>query len=256
MTGIRRIAMWSPPRARSTLMMRVFEALGCAVFDEPFYAYWLRQLDKRDDPGFAETLAAHPSDWREVTELVVGDVPGNKLWFYQKHMAIHMLPEVSLEFMAHPEMLNCFLIRDPREVIVSMTEFRDLVQVSETQGVDAAARLVGIPQLQRIYDRAHELSGSAVPIIDANDVLCAPEQTLGAFCSAVGLPFDATKPLTWAAGQHEADGAWAPMWYNKVFATTKLGTFTRRDVDVPDALQPIVDACMPTYESLHAQRLR
>ena len=47
----RRIAMWSPPRARSTMMMRVFEALGCAVFDEPFYPYWLKTLNLINDPG-------------------------------------------------------------------------------------------------------------------------------------------------------------------------------------------------------------
>lgn len=247
--------MWSPPRARSTLMMRVFEALGCAVLDEPFYAYWLKQLDQRDDPGFAETLAQHPSDWREITELVLGVVPDDKRWYYQKHMAIHMLPEVSLEFMAHPEVINCFLIRDPREVIVSMTEFRDLANVSKTQGVDAAARLVGIPQLQRIYARAQELNPAGVPVIDANDVLQNPARTLGAFCAAVGMPFDAQAPLTWAKGQHARDGAWAPMWYGKVFATAGLGRYTPRSVDVPKTLQPIVDACMPSYNALYAARL-
>ncbi len=247
--------MWSPPRARSTLLMRVFEALGCAVFDEPFYAYWLRALDKRDDPGFAQTLAAHPSDYREITRLIEGAVPGDKHWYYQKHMAIHMLPEVPLDFMAHEEVVNCFLIRDPREVIVSMTEFRDLAEVAANEGVDAAARLVGIPQLQRIYERANTLSETPVPIIDANDVLRAPAATLGAFCAEVGLPFDASAPLEWLPGQHEADGAWAPMWYKKVFATTQLGTYQPRSIDVPAALMPIVDACMPTYEALHAQRL-
>ena len=236
--------------------MRVFEALGCAVLDEPFYAYWLEQLDKRDDPGFVETLAAHPSDWREITRLIEGTVPGDKPWYYQKHMAIHMLPEVPLDFMAHEEVINCLLIRDPREVIVSMTEFRDLAKVAASDGVDAAACLVGIPQLQRIYDRAHELSNGSVPIIDANDVLRAPSQTLGAFCTAIGLPFDPAVPLEWKPGQHDGDGAWAPMWYKKVFATTKLGAYKPSSIRVPAELMPIVDACMPTYETLHAQRLR
>ena len=52
-----RIAMWSPPRARSTMAMRVFEALGCAVLDEPFYAYWLKATKREEDPGYAATLA-------------------------------------------------------------------------------------------------------------------------------------------------------------------------------------------------------
>ena len=231
-------------------MMRVFEALGCAVFDEPFYAYWLERLDKRDDPGFAETLAQHPSDWREITELVLGAVPDGKRWYYQKHMAIHMLPEVSLDFMAHPEVINCFLIRDPREVIVSMSEFRDLAKVCDAEGVEAAARLVGIPQLQRIYARARASSSEPVPVIDANDVLRNPEKTLGAFCAEIGLPFDAQAPLTWAKGAHAADGAWGPMWYAKVYATSRLGSYTPKTLAVPRALQPIVDACMPTYAAV------
>jgi len=247
--------MWSPPRARSTLMMRVFEALGCAVLDEPFYAYWLEQLDKRDDPGFVETLAQHPSDLREITQLVLGAVPEGKRWYYQKHMAIHMLPEVALDFMAHPEVTNCFLIRDPREVIVSMSEFRDLALVCATQGVDAAARLVGIPQLQRIYEHAQALSSCPVPVIDANDILRDPANTLGAFCAEVGMPFDAQTPLSWAKGPHAADGAWGPMWYSKIYATSRLGSYKPKTVEVPRALQPIVDACMPTYDALRADCL-
>ena len=91
-----RIAMWSPPRARSTMTMRVFEALGCAVLDEPFYAYWLKATKREEDPGYAATLAAHEIDWQKVEALLLGPVPGGKAVWYQKHMAIHMLPEVSL----------------------------------------------------------------------------------------------------------------------------------------------------------------
>ena len=86
-----RIAMWSPPRARSTMTMRVFiEALGCAVLDEPFYAYWLKATKREEDPGYAATLAAHEIDWQKVEALLLGPVPGGKAVWYQKHMAIHM----------------------------------------------------------------------------------------------------------------------------------------------------------------------
>ena len=36
-----------------TMAMRVFEALGCAVLDEPFYAYWLKATKREEDPGYA-----------------------------------------------------------------------------------------------------------------------------------------------------------------------------------------------------------
>lgn len=247
--------MWSPPRARSTLLMRVFEALGCAVFDEPFYAYWLQALNKQDDPGFAETLAAHETDWQKVVEQLVGPVPGERAWFYQKHMAIHMLPAVKLDWMAHPEFIHCFLIRDPREVIASMTEFRQLRRVADEDGPEAAAALVGIPQLARIYAEVVRLGEAQPPVIDANDVLRDPQGTLGAFSERTGLPFDPERPLSWQQGQHPADGAWAPFWYQKVFATTGLQAYAGKAISVPAGLQEVVDVCMPTYERLYAQRL-
>jgi len=244
--------MWSPPRARSTLMMRVFGALGCSVFDEPFYAYWLNALDKRDDPGFERTLAAHETDWRKVAQTVITQPVGDNGWAYQKHMAIHMLPEVDLQWMSDPSFVHCFLIRDPREVIASMTEFRDLGAVLDTSGPQTAAELVGIPQLQRIYQQALALGQKPV-ILDANRVLANPAEVLDVFCARLGLPFDPEKEIFWPPGQHPSDGAWAPQWYQKVFATTGLEPYKSSVAQVPARLQPVVEACMPIYEHLYEQ---
>ena len=253
-----RIAMWSPPRARSTLLMRVFEALGCAVLDEPFYAYWLRSCNKTDDPGFAETLAAHESDWRKVVRELHAPPPRGVSFYYQKHMAIHMLPEVDLDWLAHPEFVHGFLIRDPREVVASMAEFRDLARVQREQGTAAAAELVGIVQLERIYDRAHALGAREPLVLDANELLQDPGGLLGAFCRRIDLPFTADQPIRWAPGQHASDGAWAPFWYQKIFATSELGIYRpprQAENELPPALCEVVSACMPTYERLFAKRL-
>jgi len=257
-----RIAMWSPPRARSTMMMRVFEALGCAVFDEPFYAYWLRATNRTDDPGFAVTIERHETDWRKIVDLVLGPIPGGKFpgarslggrsWYYQKHMAIHMLNEVDLGWMSQVQ--NCFLIRSPVEVIASMSEFRRL-EPGASFDVEAAARLVGVPQLRRIFDRACEIHSKVPPVIDANDVLANPKRVLGAFCAAVGMPFDPEKPIEWAPGRHTHDGAWADDWYAKVYGTTCLGPYRPKEAVVPSELQPVVDFCMPVYEEIARHKI-
>lgn len=239
--------MWSPPRARSTMMMRVFEALGCAVFDEPFYPYWLKTLNKVDDPGYRMAIENHETDWRRIIDLVLGPIPTGRTWYYQKHMAIHMLEEVDLGWMG--QMRNCFLIRNPAEVIVSMSAFRAL-EPGGAQDVEAAARLVGIPQLRRIFDLACELNDGAPPVIDANDVLRDPARILGGFCAAVGMDFDPERPISWAPGRHDRDGAWADDWYGKVYDTTGLGPYVAREFTIPAVLQPVVDYCMPTYEHI------
>jgi hypothetical protein len=243
----RRIAMWSPPRARSTMMMRVFEALGCAAIDEPFYPYWLKTLNKVDDPGFRAALDHHETDWQKIIELVLGPIPDGRQWYYQKHMATHMLDEVDLQWMH--EVRNCFLIRNPAEVIVSMSQFRNL-EPGGTQDLEAAAKLVGIPQLRRIFDRACEISDGIPLVIDANDVLRDPRRILGGFCAAVGLDFDPDKPIKWAPGKHEWDGAWADDWYGSVFKTTSLGPYQPQQLTIPPELQPVVDFCMPVYEHI------
>ena len=243
-----RIAMWSPPRARSTMAMRVFEALGCAVLDEPFYAYWLKATKREEDPGYAATLAAHETDWRKVEASLLGPVPGGKAVWYQKHMAIHMLPEISLAWMG--KVRNCFLIRDPTEVVTSMADFRALAHDPEE-----GARLAGI-LLERIFDEAWAREGQAPLVIDANDLLADPPGVLSRFCAAVGIPFDPARPITWAPGKHEGDGAWADVWYQKVYQTTGLGPYTRKETVVPKALEAVVARCQPTYDRIAAHRLQ
>lgn len=229
------------------MMMRVFEALGCAVFDEPFYPYWLKTLNKLDDPGFKAAIHNHETDWRKVIDLVLGPIPDAREWYYQKHMAIHMLDEVELTWMS--QMHNCFLIRNPAEVIVSMAEFRDLAS-RESQDVEEAAKLVGIPQLRRIFDMACETCNGIPPIIDANDVLKNPKRILGGFCDAIGMKFTPNEPIRWAPGRHKYDGAWADQWYGKVYETTCLGPYKPKQLIIPPELQQVVDYCMPAYDHI------
>jgi len=162
-------------------------------------------------------------------------------------MAIHMLDEVDLEWMG--EMCNCFLIRNPAEVIASMSAFRAL-EPAQLGNVEEAAKLVGIPQLRRIFDLACEVNGGIPPVIDANDVLLNPAQVLGKFCAAVGMDFDPDQPIRWEPGKHERDGAWADDWYASVYKTTGLGPYRPSEIDTPAALQPLVDYCMPTFEHI------
>ena len=156
-----------------------------------------------------------------------------------------MLDDVDLTWMRQVQ--NCFLIRSPAEVIVSMSEFRNLVPGREVD-LEETARRVGIPQLRRLFDLACEIHGGPPPVIDANDVLRDPSRVLRAFCQAVGMPFDPDKPIQWAAGRHKDDGAWADHWYEKVYNTTCLGPFRKKELKIPKELEPVVEVCMPTYD--------
>src|ERR1700693_5533994 len=114
-----RIAMWSGPRNISTAMMRAWgNRADTVVVDEPFYAFYLERTGKKH-PGAKEIIAQGETDWRKVVEQCgrgLRATTGKKI-FYQKQMTHHLLPEIDRQWIL--DLTNCFLIRDPREVILS-----------------------------------------------------------------------------------------------------------------------------------------
>src|SRR5207248_11546821 len=114
-----RIAMWSGQRNISTAMMRAWgNRSDTFVIDEPFYAFYLRATGKKH-PGADEIIATGEADWRKVVDQTGKGLsaPTGKKIFYQKQMTHHLLPEIDREWIV--DMTNCFLIRDPHEVILS-----------------------------------------------------------------------------------------------------------------------------------------
>src|SRR5262245_6288218 len=116
----RRIAMWSGPRNISTALMRSFGSRpDTAVCDEPLYAFYLSRRAVAH-PGRDAIVARCETDWRAVAAFLTGPVPEGKQVFYQKHMAHHLLPEVGRGWLE--ELDHAFLIRDPREMLLSLAK--------------------------------------------------------------------------------------------------------------------------------------
>src|SRR5690606_21354507 len=129
-----RIACWSGPRNISTAMMRAWaKRSDTAVCDEPLYAHYLAETGA-DHPGGDEVVESGDCDWRSVVRQLTGPVPGGKRIWYQKHMTHHLLPEIARGWLR--QVLNCFLIRDPRQVLLSYSRTR----------IPDAAEDLGFPQ--------------------------------------------------------------------------------------------------------------
>ena len=129
MTAPLRIAMWSGPRNISTAMLRSFgNRADTFVTDEPFYGHYLRQTGL-DHPGHDEVIAAQPDDWRKVAKWLCGPVPEGQAIWYQKHMAQHNLPGKDMTWIQKVQ--NIFLIRHPREVILSYMKKYDITSITQ-----------------------------------------------------------------------------------------------------------------------------
>lgn len=238
-----RLAMWSGPRNISTALMRSFgNRPDTAVIDEPLYAHYLDHTGA-DHPGAAEVIAADEIDWRTVVDRLLGDAPDSAAVFYQKHMGQHLLPHIDRGWIA--SLTNCFLIRDPREVITSF------VKVVEKP----TAEELGLPQQLELFNAERDRTGRTPPVIDSRDVLENPRAILANLCDAVGIPFDDSM-LAWPPGPRETDGVWAPYWYSNVEKSTGFGTYTPKPDAVPDGLEGVYEACRSCYEALARHRIR
>jgi sulfotransferase family protein len=242
-TAQQRIAMWSGPRNISTAMMRAWaNRADTVVVDEPFYAFYLTQTGK-NHPGADEVIANGEIDWRKVVEQLTGPIPKGKKIFFQKQMAHHQLPEVDRRWLG--AVTNCFLIRDPAEVIASYIKKND----------DPALEDLGFVQQAEIYDWVRRHTNQQPPIIDAKDLLQDPERILRLLCEAIGVDFDDAM-LSWAPGLRETDGVWAKHWYGEVARSTSFQPYQPKNERVPERLRKIQDRCLECYDRLHAERLR
>jgi hypothetical protein len=238
-----RLACWSGPRNISTAMMRAWEnRLDCAVVDEPLYAHYLAHSGL-DHPGRDEVIAAGDTDWARVVAALTGPVPGGRAVFYQKHMTHHLLPHIDDGWFA--QVTHAFLIRDPREVLLSYVKSRATVSADD----------LGVPQQQRIFARVRALTGADPVVIDSGEFLKDPAGQLRAWCAALGIEFT-PRMLAWPAGPRNTDGVWAPHWYDAVLRSTGFEPWRPRDHAVPAEHRAIIDGCMPLYEALYAKRLR
>lgn len=239
---VRRIAMWSGPRNISTAMMRSWgNRADTTVWDEPLYANYLTRYTP-DHPGIEEITAAHESDWRKVVAAMLGPVPDGRTVFFQKHMAHHMLPHIDDSWLA--SVSNAFLIRDPAEVLLSMSKTMRTVRMQDT----------GFADQRRLFRRVRELTGTTPPVVDARDVGTDAEGVLRALCAALDVPFDPAM-LAWPAGPRETDGVWAKYWYAAVNRSTGFLPWTPRTEPLPERVRPLLDDCMAAYEELRRERL-
>ena len=206
-----RIAMWSGPRNLSTTLMRSFGARqGWACVDEPFYAAWLVAAGETH-PMQGDILASQPTAAQEVASEMMAQLPEGIGHQYQKHMTHHMLEDFPLDWVTGCR--HAFLIRHPARVIASYA------RKMESVGLEA----IGFPQQARLFEQIRLRTGVSPPVVDSDRILEDPEGVLSRLCAALGISWDPAM-LHWPSGARPEDGAWAPHWYDAVWASTGFGS--------------------------------
>lgn len=238
-----RIAMWSGPRNISTALMYAFgNRPDCACWDEPFYAFYLKQSGI-DHPLRADIIASGEPDFGRVVARCLGAAPDGKPVFYQKHMTHHMLPGFDRRWCLG--LSNAFLIRSPERVLASYARKRS----------EVALRDIGFVEQCEIFDMVADRLGAPPPVVDADEVLADPKFVLEGLCAKLGIPFRG-EMLAWEAGPKPFDGVWGSHWYNAAWASTGFAPPPGEGPVLTPELRRLADAARPYYERMRGHALR
>ena len=237
-----RLAMWCGPRNISTALMRAWgNRPDTFVVDEPLYAHYLRETSLPHAMA-GEIIERYEADWEKVAAWLTGPIPGGRTIFYQKQMCHHMLAGIGRDWLG--QVTNCFLIREPREMLTSLMKKLPSPTLTDT----------ALPQQLELFNHVRESTGDVPPVIDSTEVLRDPRGMLSALCDRLGVAFTEAM-LEWPPGIRESDGIWAEHWYPEVETTTGWRAYKPKDDPVPDSLSGVLEQCNEIYGQLYPHRL-
>jgi hypothetical protein len=223
-------------------MMRAWgNRSDCTVWDEPLYGHYLFKTGI-PHPGAKEIIAEQGSDWQSIVDRCAGSPPEQKQVFYQKHMTLHLLPEIDREWLSR--LNNCFLIREPEPVIASYAAVREDVTLDD----------IGFVQQAELFDYVTQISGEIPLVIDSKEFLLDPEPMLRSICNRLHREFE-TSMLSWATGPRDSDGVWGKYWYDSVWNSSGFAPYREKPLALGVREQAIAQQARPYYEHLYRHRL-
>jgi hypothetical protein len=159
---------------------------------------------------------------------------------FMKHMAHHLV-EIDTSFL--DETQNVFLIRDPAEMLPSLT-----IQLPHATLADT-----GLEVQSRMHDQLRS-KGQQTAVLDSRELLLDPRGVLTALCRQLGIRFD-PRMLSWPKGPIPEDGVWAKHWYHAVHQSTGFSRYEPKR-DFPVRLRGLLGECAPHYEKLFTHAIR
>jgi len=251
------IAMWAGPRSRSTVIARAFEQLdGCVVYDEPLLgSYMLLRNNPWGEHIVLEKIINNcETDYKEVIKKLTGDLPDGKCFSFQKISTDEYLPEFGIDWVK--KLTNFFLIRNPKEIILSIDRSGALKRELIT------SEAIGVEALYKVFKEVEAVIGKIPLVIHSDDVVKNPRQTLQWLCDYMGITFD-EKMLSWELDlQNSTLLNWRSLiknpdsepWYETVRNSQTFIPYEKKEIDLPDELMPRLEESMPYYEKLLQHR--
>jgi hypothetical protein len=232
------LTLWSAPRSRSTAFARMMAERGdYTVLHEPFSHVMNFGEAHVGDQLVRSEEELIPALWRVAQDGPV---------FLKDTTDFHYpLLLANQAFLARP--VHTFLIRHPAEAIASHYALHPGLQRDE----------IGFAWLAEIYDAVAGATGKPPVIVDSDDLVERPYETVRAYCRAVGIPFNPAA-LSW---RPRMDASWrrTAKWHetaSRTAAFVRTGGSTWEAVRENPLLVSYLDYHLPFYEKLLGAALR
>jgi Sulfotransferase domain len=233
------IAMWSPPRCRSTAFERMMTERGdLKVVHEPFNILASTGSYRLDGRVHTDETA--------LFEAIAGLADRGPRPVFLKDTTDHRFPGLLADPRFATRIRHTFIIRDLAEVIASHYALRPGI----------TAEHVGFGHCWEIFERVRGTTGVPPVVVDAADLVADPAGTAAAYSAALGLPH---RPgaVRWAPGDRREWHVYAD-WHRDVATSAGIhhrsGEYTETVHNNPH-LAGLHAANLPYYERLHAHRL-
>ncbi|MFE3492214.1 sulfotransferase family protein [Streptomyces sp. NPDC059175] len=232
------LALWSAPRCRSTAFARMMtERDDRVVVHEP--------LSRVVDFGEVEVGDRIARNEREVLAALRATAAEKPVFFKDTtdfHYPALLADEEFLSAATHT-----FIVRDPAEAIAS----------HHALNPDLGRDEIGFVRLHEIFTAVQAATGTTPVVIDSDDLLDRPAETVRAYCAAVGIPF-LPDALSWESGMR-SEWRSTSKWHRSTSETTgftRNGSAGAETVAADPVLSAYRDYHQPYYEKLRAFALR
>jgi hypothetical protein len=238
------IALWCHPRSLSTAMERAMRERGeFRIFHEPFmYLYYVHD-QKRAMPHF-DVDADHPASYEDTKRWILEAAEEKPVFF--KDMSYYVMDYLPGDPDFVSALTHTFLIRDPARSIASYYKLDPEVTCEE----------IGLELQYRHFSLVAEATGRAPVVVYAGDLQENPENTMRAYCRALGLDYK-PEALQWS---ERTPKEWKNVagWHKDVLDSTgikKDRASPMVDIDSDPRLRDYYEYHRPYYEALYKHRL-
>lgn len=239
--NFKHIALWSCPRNVSTAFMYSWaQRKDTSIFDEPLYAYFLKQTGA-DRPDREASLTQMDSNAASVIKNVFQSPSATPITF-TKNISNQIL---DLDWSFIENLFNIIFIRHPAEILNSYTKV-----IAQPTLLDIALKM----QVE-LYEYLNNTNSKSI-IIDHSTLLSNPRTCIQEICRFCEIDFDEAM-LSWPAGPRIEDGPWAKFWYANVHRSTGFKSYIKWDNhEVKGTLESVYQEALVHYNYLSQKSLK